>query len=343
MKSAARISVFPLDWSGGLVVLADVAHELPCEVGGGLKDAASDDLAFQLGKPELDLVEPAGVGRGEVKMHIGMAAEEVPDPLGLMSRQVVGDDMDLLVEGVLGDQCTEEGDELFTGMPCDSSALDLAGPSIERCVEREGAIADVFEAVAFGAARGQGQHRLRPVEGLDRSLLIDAEYDCVLRWVDVEPNHVERFGLEVGIVGSNVALHAMRLQTGVGPRPRDLHVVKAELACQPPCTPVGGPVGWGLHGGFQNSCLSPQRPRLPARALMSGIKTFQPVGSKACPPTSNEGLAATQTISDLLPRQPCSEQEHQARPLHVSSRQAAGPGARFEFNSFGFGKDDGRV
>ena len=114
MDSAAGIGVFPLDGSGSLVVLKDVAHELASEVCGGLEDAAGDDLALELGKPELDLVEPTGIRRGEVKMHIGMAAEEVPDPLGLVSRQVVGDDVDLLVGGVLGDQSAEESDELLT-------------------------------------------------------------------------------------------------------------------------------------------------------------------------------------------------------------------------------------
>ena len=197
--------------------------------------------------------------------------------------------------------------------------------------------------MAFGAAGRKGQHRLRAVQGLDRSLLVDAEYDCMLRRIDIKPNHVQRFGLEVGIVGSNVALHPMRLQTGVGPGARHLHVIDAELACQPPRTPVGGPIGRGLHSGFQDSGLSPQRRRSPTRALMSGIQPLQPVSGKACPPAGDESLAATQTIPDLLPRQPGGEQEHQTCPLHVGGRQAAGAGTRFEFGSFGFGKDDGRV
>jgi hypothetical protein len=41
--------------------------ELASQVGDGSEDATRDDVAFDLGEPEFDLVEPGGVGGGEVK------------------------------------------------------------------------------------------------------------------------------------------------------------------------------------------------------------------------------------------------------------------------------------
>jgi len=51
---------------GGVGV--DVATELASHIRHGSENAARNDLAFDLGEPDLDLVEPRGIGRGEVKL-----------------------------------------------------------------------------------------------------------------------------------------------------------------------------------------------------------------------------------------------------------------------------------
>jgi hypothetical protein len=66
----------------------------------------------------------------------------------------------------------------------------------------------------------------------------------VLRWIHVQPNHVGRFGLGVGIIGLHVSLEPVRLQPS--PLPRVCHVVvidpqqPRELAG----TPERAPVRW---------------------------------------------------------------------------------------------------
>lgn len=40
------------------VVLADVPHEFSFKVRHGCENTASNDIAFELGKPQLDLIEP---------------------------------------------------------------------------------------------------------------------------------------------------------------------------------------------------------------------------------------------------------------------------------------------
>ena len=43
---------------GVLVVLADVGHDAACELLGRGEDASVDEIAFDLGEPEFDLIEP---------------------------------------------------------------------------------------------------------------------------------------------------------------------------------------------------------------------------------------------------------------------------------------------
>ncbi len=90
-ESARHVDVLPLDWLGGLVVLADVAHEFAGHVAGRGEDATRNDVALDFAQPELDLVQPAGVGRSEVQANVLMQAEELADALGLVSREVVQD------------------------------------------------------------------------------------------------------------------------------------------------------------------------------------------------------------------------------------------------------------
>jgi hypothetical protein len=86
-------------------------------------------------------------------------------------------------------------------------------------------VAVVFEAVTLSPAGRQRQHRIQPIQGLDRSLLIHAKCRCMLRRPEVQTDNVSRLLLKGGIVGSHIAIQAMRLQTQLRPNP--LHGVLA--------------------------------------------------------------------------------------------------------------------
>ena len=70
------------------VVLTDVAHELSLQVGHRGEDAAGDDVALDLGEPELDLVQPGRVRRSEVQVNIGVCCEEFVDRLVLCAERL---------------------------------------------------------------------------------------------------------------------------------------------------------------------------------------------------------------------------------------------------------------
>ena len=56
--AAGGVGVFPLDGPGMGGVGVDVAPKLSRQIRDGGEDAARNDLAFDLGEPDLDLVEP---------------------------------------------------------------------------------------------------------------------------------------------------------------------------------------------------------------------------------------------------------------------------------------------
>ena len=50
--------------------MADIAHELSFEVKDRREYAPSDEVALDLAEPQLDLVEPGGVGGSEVQLDL---------------------------------------------------------------------------------------------------------------------------------------------------------------------------------------------------------------------------------------------------------------------------------
>lgn len=94
--------LLPLEGSGlgvvGLDELIDGLADLPSMgEARSLEHGSGHDA-----EPDLDLVQPTGMGGREVEADVGMAFEP-PVMFGLVCAQVVQDDMDLHVIGELGD------------------------------------------------------------------------------------------------------------------------------------------------------------------------------------------------------------------------------------------------
>ena len=106
--------------------MTDVAFKFAGQVLDRGEDSAGDDLALDPGKPVFDLVEPGGVGRGVVEMYFGVSREELLNPRGLMGREVVGNEMNLLAARLIGDQLREESHKLLAGMARGSFAHHCA-------------------------------------------------------------------------------------------------------------------------------------------------------------------------------------------------------------------------
>src|SRR5260370_5902809 len=79
-----------------------------------------------------------------------MVLKELRHPLGLVSRQVVGDDVDLFAARLTGDEVGEKGNKLGAGMPLSSLAQYDTGAGVERGIEGERPVPVVLKAVALG-------------------------------------------------------------------------------------------------------------------------------------------------------------------------------------------------
>ena len=136
--------------------MPDVLHELSPQVGHRLEHAARNDVALDLGKPEFDLVEPGGIGRGEVQVNLRMSIQEVVDLSRLMGREVVGNHVDLFAARLVDDDVGQERDELRRCVSHGRLAEYLACFGVERRVQGQRAVPEVLKAVSLGASRERG-------------------------------------------------------------------------------------------------------------------------------------------------------------------------------------------
>jgi hypothetical protein len=98
------------------------------------EDSVGNDIALDLGEPVFYLIDPGGVGRGVVKMDFIVSREELLNPSGLVGREVVGNEMNLLAARLIGDQLGEEGHELLAGVTRGGFAHHRAVASVKRGV-----------------------------------------------------------------------------------------------------------------------------------------------------------------------------------------------------------------
>src|SRR5260370_16426326 len=114
---ARWISIFPLHRSGRFVVLTDVSHELSLQIRDGSEYTSRDDIALDLAEPQLDLIQPRRVGWSEVQVNFGMHCQEVHDRFALVSREVVGDHMNLLAPRLIDTNVVEEPHQFGPRLP----------------------------------------------------------------------------------------------------------------------------------------------------------------------------------------------------------------------------------
>ena len=130
-NTAGRVRVLPMDGPSIGGVGVDVAAKFASQVGNRGEDTAGDDIAFDLGEPDFNLVEPGRISRGEVKADSRMFLEELSDGLSFVGGEIVEDDVNLLPRRAQGYDLLQKGNELTAGMPGSGFAVDAPRGGIE--------------------------------------------------------------------------------------------------------------------------------------------------------------------------------------------------------------------
>ena len=185
------------------------------------KGAPPDRLLGDDVEPNLDLVQPGGVGRCQVDMETRMRGQPAPDPGVLVSGVVVDDQVDLEVSRDVGVDVLQEAEKLLVTMPLFALGEDLAGNDIERGKEGQGAVPDVVVGHPLDIAQPHRQNRLRPVQSLDLALFVDAEDHGVFRGIQIQADNVPDLFDEKGIGRDLEVALAVRLQAERAPDPLD--------------------------------------------------------------------------------------------------------------------------
>ena len=90
---------------------------------------------MNFGKPDLDLIEPTGIGRGVMDSYGRIGLEELENILGFMCAQVVGHDVNLSALRLAGDNLAKKVDKLGAGMPSGGLSDDVTGASVQRYIQ----------------------------------------------------------------------------------------------------------------------------------------------------------------------------------------------------------------
>ena len=309
------LSLLPLEGLGCRVVGGDEGVDGVAQLpgrgeAGPLQGASAEDA-----EPNLDLIQPAGVGGGVVEVHVGMTGPP-PVALGLVGVEVVQDHVNGLLRRILADQFVHEVEELSAPASCRVPGLDAARGDFEGGEQGRGAVALVAMAgAAHRLAIGQAQVPLGSFQRLDGRLFVDAQHHGLLRRVEVQPHDIGGLGRKLRVRAHLMGPSPLQMDAMLTQHPPHVMVrhVSQGLGHQRPGP--GGVAGRRRLGHHVEDALlgllviPPRRP-WPRRVL----QPVQAVRGKARSPLAHRGVADPQPPGDRHRRLTGRRGQDDARP-----------------------------
>jgi len=266
--------------------------------------------------------------------NITISLEEFPDSGGMMGREIIGDNVDLLALGQAGDNLFKKSNKLGTGVTKRSLAQHLAGFGVERRVKRKGAVPVVLKTVPLDSSGGERQYWIEPVQRLDGALFVDAENRSVHRRLQIQPNDISSLGFKIRIVAGHVAAQAVGLQSGFGQNSGHSGMVGAKFGCQLPSTPVRRTVLGFMAGRSQNLRFELGALLAGYLATMTTEKAGQTFIPKALQPKAH-GVDAASQLPTYRPSRPAArDQEDNLGSLRLFRSPASGSGSLSQSSTF---------
>ena len=160
-------------------------------------------------------------------------------------------------------------------------------------------MADVVVRDAFDIAEAEREQGLGAVEGLDLALLIDAQDDRVVGWIEIEPDDVAHLLDEEGIRGDLEMLLAMRLETERLPHALDGGLGELRLGRDGSAAPMRSVLGLCLERlpDQRGDLLVANRARTTRPRLV--VEAWEPLRQVALAPRSDRGHRQTQAFGDV--------------------------------------------
>ncbi len=281
--SPLRISICPEEGFGLGVVALDVRQELSLEIEGRGEDSPGDAIPFQLAEPQLHLIEPGTVGRRVVHPHAGVPGQPGLHRRGLVSREVINNDVDLLTPIAAG--CLlQEPDELGGVVAWDTLPPHPTRGDLQGGIERERPAPEVLKAVPLALPRSEGQGWLQAIQGLNVALLVKAQHHRMRRRVQVQAQNRRRLGFEVGVGAGDVVAPLMGPEPVASPEAADEALRDPMPLGHNPARPVRErcwrpPLGLGEDAG-----LCAHRDHFGAARSGGVLQARQPPGEEAAFP-----------------------------------------------------------
>ena len=315
----------------GVVVVGE-AEDLFLELGDRGEGAAADGFLGDDVEPDLDLVEPGGVGGSEMDMVARPGGEPALDLGMLVGAVVVDDEVDVEVGGHAGVDVLEEAQELLMTMPWLALGDDLAGGHVQGGKEVGGTVTDVAMRDAFDVSEPEGQERLGSLQRLSLAFLVDAEHHRVVGRVEVESDDIADLLGEERIGGELEVLLPVRLDVERCPDAMDRGLRHPRRVCHGTATPVRAAVGrLGLERPLQqhHDFVVFDGAWLSRPAFV--VQAHEALSSEALAPLAHRLAAGADPLGNRLVVQPIGAQKHDLGTAHEPRGQAARTHKRLEF------------
>ena len=179
--------------------------------------------------------------------------------------------------------------------------------------------------LAFGDAGPQWQHRARPVQRLDPTLLIDAKHHRIGGGIQIQPHHVAQLLDEVG-VGRQLELpHAVGLEAVLSPDLTNRAVAHALRFRQGATTPMGAGRRARRQGRVDDRLhLRQGQAGAPARTRGVAEHARHPLGHKPARPQPHRHPTDVQRPGHDHRRDLLRQHQHDPRPpRHLLRRRPA--------------------
>ena len=233
---------------------------------------------------------------------MGILLQELPHEHRFVSREIVEDDVDLLLGRPEGNNLFQEADEVPTGVAGGRFPVNASGRGVQCGIQGERSMPIVFKSVSRPAWRKR-QHRIKTIQRLNGSFLVDTEHSSMLRRVQVQPDNVSRFGFEIRIVAGHVTLQAVWLEASLSPHPMHSVLADAQSCGKLATTPVRGTVLRLFAGSRENPGSQARSQHERRLSRMTGIQTVDSRGKEALLPAADGRCRGPQPLLDGAERQ----------------------------------------